>query len=490
MKISFRNLKLLLIILFFSSIACAQVTLPPFFNSNMVLQQGIPIPVWGWASPGEKVRVTFNDKTVTTKTGKDGEWKVTLQPMNYGGPYKMVVKGKNLLTIENILIGEVWVCSGQSNMEFNVSSANNAAAEIAASNYPEIRLFTVKKRIAQTPQDNLEEGDWRECSPVSSPKFSAVAYFFGRALYQKMKVPIGLINPSWGGTVAETWTSPDAIAKNPDFAIKLESLKKIDSTEFAINVKKEGKERLGPNNYPTLLFNGMINPIIPYGIKGVIWYQGEGNAGRAFQYRRVFSDMIKDWRAHWNQGDFPFLFVQLANFMKADSLPAESTWAELREAQSMTLSLPKTGMASAIDVGDAVDIHPKDKQTVGKRLALSALNVAYRQNIENQGPVYKEMKINGNRAEITFDHVSAGLKAKDKYGYLKGFTIAGSDHKFFWANAKITSSNKVEISAPEVAEPVAVRYGWANNPSDVNLYNSEGLPADPFRTDKWKGITE
>jgi sialate O-acetylesterase len=197
MKTSFRNLKLLFIILFFSSIARAQVTLPPFFNSNMVLQQGIPIPVWGWASPGEKVRVTFNNKTVTTKTGKDGKWKVTLQPMNYGGPYIMVVQGKNLRTIENILIGEVWVCSGQSNMEFNLSSANNAAAEIAASNYPEIRLFTVKKRIAQTPQDNLEEGDWRVCSPVSSPKFSAVAYFFGRALYQKLKVPIGLINPTW-----------------------------------------------------------------------------------------------------------------------------------------------------------------------------------------------------------------------------------------------------------------------------------------------------
>ena len=490
MKKTLRILQLLIILLFFSVIASAQVTLPPFFNCNMVLQQGIPIPVWGWASPGEKVSVTFNEKTVTTKTGKDGKWKVTLQPMNYGGPYKMVVKGKNLRTIENILIGEVWVCSGQSNMEFNLSSANNAVAEIAASNYPEIRLFTVKKRISQTPQENLEEGDWWECSPVSTPKFSAVAYFFGRALYQKLKVPIGLINTSWGGTVAETWTSPDAIAKNPDFAPKLENLKKMDITEFANNIKKEGKDRLGPNSYPTLLFNGMINPLIPYGIKGAIWYQGEGNAGRAFQYRRVFSDMIKDWRAHWDQSDFPFLFVQLANFMKADSLPVESTWAELREAQSMTLSLPKTGMASAIDVGDALDIHPKDKQTVGKRLALSALNVAYRQNIENQGPVYKEMKINGNRVEITFDHVSTGLKAKDKYGYVRGFTIAGNDHKFFWANAKITGSNKVEISAPEVAEPVAVRYGWANNPDDVNLYNSEGLPADPFRTDKWKGITE
>ena len=650
MKASFKNWSFLVILLFFSTIGGAQVTLPPFFNCNMVLQQGIPIPVWGWASPGEKVSVTFNNKTVTTKAGKDGKWKVSLQAMNYGGPYKMVIKGKNLRTIENILIGEVWICSGQSNMEFHLSSAINAEAEIAASNYPEIRLFTVKKRIAKTPQENLEEGDWWECSPVSSPNFSAVAYFFGRTLYQKLKVPIGLINTSWGGTVAETWMSPDAIAKNPDFAPMLENLKKIDLNEYGKSVEKELRDRLGeyattdqgtkdnqpvwaapelddkswktmpvpgfieknglqgvdgiiwfrknveldaaqagksatlelskindsdvtyvngvkvgetiqkaeakrsytipegvlktgknnitvrvedlggnggicgdakemkilvaaksipltgdwkykigvlkvntslgPNSYPTLLFNGMINPLVPYGIKGAIWYQGEGNAGRAFQYRRVFADLIKDWRVQWDQGDFPFLFVQLANFMKADSLPAESTWAELREAQSMTLSLPKTGMASAIDIGDAVDIHPKDKQTVGKRLALSALNVAYRQKVENMGPVYKKMKVNGNKVELTFDHVGTGLKVKDKYSYVKGFALAGKDHKFYWAKATITNSNTVDISAPEVPEPVAVRYGWANNPADVNLYNSEGLPADPFRTDKWKGVTE
>ncbi len=486
MKITIKSWKLFFVLLFVCSLSEAQVVLPPFFNCNMVLQQGIPIPVWGWASPGEKVSVTFNNKTVTTKTGKDGKWKITLPSMNYGGPYNMVVKGSNLRTIENILIGEVWVCSGQSNMEFNLSSAINAQAEIAASDYPEIRLFTVKRRMAQTPMENLEEGEWWQCSPVSSPKFSAVAYFFGRALYQKLKVPIGLINTSWGGTVAETWTSPEAIAKNPDFAAKLEDLKKIDLAEY----NKTNEKKLGPNSYPTLLFNGMINPLIPYGIKGAIWYQGEGNAGRAFQYRRVFSDMIKDWRAQWDQGDFPFLFVQLANFMKADSIPVESTWAELREAQSMTLALPKTGMASAIDVGNALDIHPKDKQTVGNRLALSALTVAYRQPIENLGPVYKEMKIIGNTVEITFDHTVLGLKAKDKYGYVKGFTLAGTDHKFYWAKAMITGTNTLVVSSPDVNVPVAVRYGWANNPDDVNLYNSKDLPADPFRTDKWKGITE
>lgn len=650
MKTMLQGWKMLALLLLMSSFAKSQVVLPPFFNCNMVLQQGIPIPVWGWASPGEKVSVTFNNKTVTTKADKTGKWKVSLQPMNYGGPYNMVVKGKNLRTIENILIGEVWVCSGQSNMEFSLASANNAEAEIANSNYPEIRLFTVKKRIAKTPEENLEEGEWWDCSPISSPRFSAVAYFFGRELYHKLKVPIGLINTSWGGTVAETWTSPETIAQNPDFAPMLENLKKVDLKEYAKSVEKEIRERLGelgttdqgmqndqpiwaapelddqnwktmplpgyieknglqgadgifwfrktvelseasagksatidlskindsdvtfvngvkvgdtqlkaeakrsyripegvlkagknvvvvrvediggsgglygdpaemriklesksiplagdwkykigmlkvnatlgPNSYPTLLYNGMISPLMPYGIKGAIWYQGEGNAGRAFQYRRVFSDMIKDWRKQWGQGDFPFLFVQLANFMPADTLPVESTWAELREAQTMALQLPNTGMASAIDVGDALDIHPKDKQTVGKRLALSALNVAYHRQVENYGPVYREMKVTGNKVEITFDHVGNGLKVKDKYGYVKGFSVAGADHKFHWAKAMLSGSNTVILGSAEVAAPVAVRYGWANNPEDVNLYNSENLPADPFRTDKWKGMTE
>lgn len=650
MKTTLFNWKVILFLLSFTNIAGAQVVLPPFFNCNMVLQQGIPIPVWGWASPGEKVSVTFNNKTVITKTGKDGKWRVSLQAMNYGGPYNMVVKGKNLRTIENILIGEVWVCSGQSNMEFNLSSALNAQAEIAASDYPEIRLFTVKKRIAQNPEENLEEGEWWQCSPISTPRFSAVAYFFGRSLYLKLKVPIGLINTSWGGTVAETWISPETISGDPDFAPVLENLKKVDLSEYSKSMEKELRDRyseystsdqgtkdnqplwaapemddhnwktmplpgfiennglqgvdgiiwfrknvvidatlagksatielskindsdvtyvngvkvgstelkaearrsytipagvlkaginnitvrvediggnggiygnandmsihaeagsislagdwkykigvlkinstLGPNSFPTLLYNGMINPLVPYGIKGAIWYQGESNAGRAFQYRHLFPELIQDWRKQWNQGNFPFLFVQLANFMPADSLPSESTWAELREAQSMTLSLLKTGMASAIDIGDAKDIHPKDKQTVGKRLALSALKIAYNQNVENLGPVYQDIKITGNKAEITFSHVAAGLMAKDKYGYVKGFTIAGADHKFVWAKATITGANTVLVSSPEVPVPVAVRYGWANNPNDANLYNSEGLPTDPFRTDKWKGITE
>ena len=628
----------------------AQVKLSPIFSDNMVLQQGMEIPVWGWATPGEKVTVTLAKGKASAKANKEGKWSLKLPSMNYGGPFTMTIKGKNLQTLENILIGEVWVCSGQSNMEFNMLSVKNSEAEIAASNYPDIRLFTVKRRISGTQQEHLEEGEWSKCSPTTIPRFSAVAYFFGRELNQKLKVPIGLINSSWGGTVAETWTSEQMIGQNPDFANQLAQLKKVNLDDYAKSIEKEVRDRVGetstvdlgmkddqpvwanpefndsawktmelpgyiesnglqgvdgiiwfrkeieltpaeasqkttlylakvndsdntfingklvgstkmqaeksriyeipagllksgknnltvqmedvggmggiygnpntlnqqcgertislvgnwkykvglvkfntvlsPNSYPTLLYNGMIHALVPYGIRGAIWYQGEGNAGRAKQYQRVFPDLIKDWRNHWNQGDFPFFFVQLANFMKADSLPKESDWAELREAQSMTLALPNTGMAVTTDVGEALDIHPKDKQTVGKRLALSALKVAFKQDIIYSGPVYKSMSVLGDKVTLTFAETGEGLKINDKYGYLKGFAISGEDHKFYWGNAKMTGKNTIEVSSTEVKNPLAVRYGWGNNPDDANLYNSADLPASPFRTDTWKGITE
>ena len=247
---------------------------------------------------------------------------------------------------------------------------------------------------------------------------------------------------------------------------------------------------LSPNSYPTLLYNAMIHPLVPFAIKGAIWYQGESNAERAKQYRRVFPDLIKDWRAHWNQGDFPFLFVQLANFKKQDSIPVESDWAELREAQTMTLALPNTGMAVTTDVGEALDIHPKNKQTVGLRLALAGLKVAYQKDIVYTGPVYQSMNVEGNKVTLTFDQIGSGIKIKDKYGYLKGFAIAGEDHQFHWATGKITGVNTLQISSSEVQYPVAVRYAWSNNPEDANLYNSADLPASSFRTDSWKGITQ
>lgn len=480
MKINAFKTFALFFLLFLSFAGMSQVVLPPFFNCNMVLQQGIEIPVWGWASPGEKVTVTFEKNTVSIRTGKNGKWRVNLPKMDYGGPYKMTVKGKNFRTIENIMIGEVWVCSGQSNMEFKVKSAKNAEAEIASANYPDIRSFTVAKRVSKEPQEKLEEGEWWICSPGTVSDFSAVGYFFGRNLYEHLKVPIGLIHTSWGGTVAETWTSPETIAKDPDFSEMLTKLKSVDMNA----------DKVGPNAYPTLLYNGMLNPIIPYGIRGAIWYQGESNASRAQQYKRVFPNMIKDWRIKWNQGNFPFLFVQLANFKKPVAEPSESEWAELREAQTQTLQLENTGMANIIDVGDADNIHPTDKQTVGYRLSLAARKVAYGETLVYTGPTYKEMKIDKNKIYITFDQVGKGLKVIDKYGYINGFTIATKDGDFKWAKATAVNENTVMVTSDAIENPAAVRYGWADNPDDLNLYNVEGLPANPFRTDSRPGKTK
>ncbi len=651
MKTKFKLFPLLIIFIFCIFDSKAEVKLPRIFSSNMVLQQGIENPVWGWADKGEQITVTFNDKTVRTKTSKEGKWSVKLPVQEYGGPYTLTVKGKNTVVFDNILIGEVWVCSGQSNMEFHVEQSINAENEIAAANFPKIRLFTVPKTVAQFPNDDISNGEWEECSPETVPDFSAVGYFFGRDIFQELNVPIGLIHTSWGGTVAETWSSAETISKDPDLKEKLTELQQMDlskykeekmaqikkilggevpdkdlglengkavwaATDFndsnwktiktpiyweqqgytdidgigwyrkeiilneaqsnanatlhlgkiddsditfvngieigktnaynkervyeidskilkagkniiAVRVDdtggnggiygdtKEqyltvGKEKMdisgnwkfkiskatvgtlniGPNSYPTLLFNGMINPILPYGIKGAIWYQGESNADRAKQYQRVFPDMIKDWRTHWNQGDFPFIFVSLANFNPPVETPGESNWAELREAQTKTLSLPNTGMALAIDIGEANDIHPKNKQDVGKRLALNALKIAYNKDIVYSGPMYKSVEFKDGKAFITFSETGSGLKAKDKYGYLKGFTIAGTDKKFKWAKAEIIDNKTVVVYSDEVKDPKSVRYGWANNPDDVNLYNEEGLPANPFRTDEWPGITK
>ncbi len=480
MQINYLKIYALFFLLMLSAAGMAEVTLPLFFNNNMVLQQGITIPVWGWAKPGEKVTVTLDKNVVSTRTAKTGKWRVNLPKMNYGGPYVLTIKGKNLVTIENVLIGEVWVCSGQSNMEFKVSTTKNAEAEIAAANYPDIRLFTVKKRVSQLPQDKLDEGSWSLCSPQTVPGFSAVGYFFGRNLYENLKVPIGLIHTSWGGTVAETWTSAETISTDPDFSELLQKLKTVDMATA----------KVAPNNYPTLLYNGMVNPLVPYAIKGVIWYQGESNASRAQQYKRVFSNMIKDWRTKWNQGNFPFLFVQLANYKKPVTVPSNSEWAELRETQTQTLQLENTGMATIIDAGMADNIHPTDKQVVGYRLSLAARKVAYGESLVYTGPTYREKKIDGNKIYVTFDNVGKGLKVNNLYGYVNGFSIAADNGEFKWAKASVVNQNTIVVSSESVEKPSDVRYGWADNPDDLNLYNAENLPANPFRTDKRPGITK
>jgi sialate O-acetylesterase len=635
--------------------ASANVSLPKIFSNNMVLQRNQPIPVWGWAAPKEKITVLLDKQSKTTLADKDGKWMLKLDQEKEGGPFELTVKGKNSISITNVLIGEVWLCSGQSNMEMPIAGwgkINNYQQEMAAADYPQIRQFLVTKAIGSTPTNDVAGGDWKSCSPATAGDFTAVGYFFARALYRQLHVPIGLINSSWGGTMVETWISRGAFEKSEEFKsmianMSLENLEeqmkqktaalqkrveelqggydshvstehwkeenfddshwpkmklpglwenqkmglenldglvwfrrtiivddvdagkpaviepgKIDDSDetFVNGVKvgetknkyndnrsysigagilKAGKNVIavrvedtgggggifgnasdmklsigsksqpldgdwsfyvesiyagsnstGPNSFPTLLYNAMIHPLIPFGIKGAIWYQGESNAGRSYEYRKSFPLMISDWRQHWGEGDFPFYFVQLSSFDDhgGDS-HVGSGWAELREAQTMTLSLPNTGMAVTTDIGEPHDIHPKNKQEVGRRLAAIALSNVYAQPGEFSGPIYASMKTDGNKVILSFTHIGSGLSIKDKYGYLKGFEIAGADKQFHWAKAYISGDDVIVLS-DEVASPVAVHYGWADDAMEANLFNKEGFPASPFRTDHWKGITE
>ena len=490
----------------------ADVKLPSVIGNNMVLQQDAEVPIWGWAYPNEEVTVQFNGQSVTTTACSEGYWMVYLEPMSAGGSYTMTISGKNTIKLKNILLGEVWAASGQSNKWWPVNRSKDAETETANADYPNIRLFTVPQVIADEPLENCG-GEWVECSPEVIEEFSAVAYFFGRSLYKSMNVPVGIIHTSWGWTKAESWTSREFLMSSSDFEpildryaeavdayprAKKEYDEKIAAWEKeAEKLRAEGKRvprkpghplgPLGPNHLwsPVKLFNGMIAPVIPYAIKGAIWYQGESNVERAFQYRSLFPAMIKSWRYSWNQGSFPFLFVQLANFGETADKPEESQWAELREAQLRTLSMRNTGMAVTIDIGAADDIHPKNKQDVGYRLSLAARAIAYGEDIVYSGPVYRSMMIEGNKIRINFDHIGGGLAAKGEE--LKGFAIAGKDRKFVWAKAEI-KGDKVIVWSPTISNPTAVRYGWGKNPV-CNLYNKEGLPASPFRTDSWPGIT-
>jgi sialate O-acetylesterase len=515
MTTSVRTVSLILMFivgLVLSTPAYADIRLPAVIGDNMVLQGGDTVPFWGWADPNEEIEIRLSWSAVRPQiqADEDGKWMFRMAAPDFGGPYQMTFRGKNAITVKNILVGEVWVCSGQSNMAMQVRSAANAEQEIAAADYPKIRLFTVNRTVADTPQPDCQ-GSWVECSPETVPGFSAVGYYFGRRLYKDLDLPIGLIHTSWGGTPAEAWASGAALKDNPEFAPILkryedavshypqamvqykENLQKWE--EDAKKAKAEGKAAprrpsspYGPGHphSPSGLYNAMIAPLIPYAIRGAIWYQGESNAGRAYQYRELFPAMIKSWWDTWGQNDFPFLFVQLANFMKVEDEPGDSAWAELREAQTMTLDLPNTGMAVIIDIGEADDIHPKDKQDVGERLALWALAKTYFKDIVYSGPLYSFMNIRGNEIVLNFKYVDGGLVAKGGEP-LKGFAIAGEDHKFVWADAKIEGETIV-VSSDKVAKPVAVRYAWANNPV-CNLYNQAGLPASPFRTDGWAGVT-
>lgn len=638
--------KLITLLFALSLCANANVKMPLLFSDGMVLQRNKPISVWGWADSGEKIEVAFNKQIQRTKADKNGKWLLYLKPEKAGGPFKMTIKGKNSITIENVLVGEVWICSGQSNMEWTVGQAQNADYEISQADNPWIRQFLVDKDLNSTPKEELKAGSWKESSKKNTGAFTAVGYFFAKKVYNELKIPIGIINASWGGTCSETWTSREAFEKSPEFSsmiadlpkgtmdsflknkldaltVKIEALQKskitsnsesqcktasfddsawpeihapqlwnqqlgsLDGTvwmrkSFIISKEDASKEALlelgkiddedlsyvngievgkntqwdkkriykipagtlkegintvavrvtdysggggifgdeadlkltvgttivplagkwkfqvteiktdlSPNSYPSLLYNAMINPLVPYSFQGVLWYQGEANATRAEQYKKAFPLLINDWRTKWNQGDFPFFFVQLSSFNEfGGNSSVGSYWAELREGQAFTLnSVANTGMSVTADIGEPKDIHPKNKQDVGYRLAAIALNKVYGEGNVFSGPAYKSMETKGDQVLLTFDNAESGLTVHDKYQYIKGFEIAGSDHVFHYAKAQIKGSQLL-VWSDQVKNPQAVRYGWADDASDCNLYNAENFPAIPFRTDDWNTISK
>ncbi len=643
--------KLFLLVVLISSISInAQVTLPKIFADNMVLQRNTLIPVWGTAKANEEIEVRFDKQIKNTKADKNGKWIIRLDNETAGGPYNLTIKASNTIDIKNVLVGEVWLCSGQSNMEMPVGkpkewSVNNFEKETAAANYPMIRHIKIDKLVNTLPQNNVNSSEsWQVCDSTTVGGFTAAGYFFAKNIYNELKIPIGLINASWGGTNIETWISREGFESSDEFKemiagmpkVSLDSIVKLkingfdkriealqgkkinteaastynelgfndskwpelnqpelwekqslgefdgvvwlrksitlspdDSKKEAIlelstvddddvtyingvkvgsmigwnlerkytipvGILKEGtnviavrvndngggggiygneanlkltigttiiplsgkwkfqvesiKKTTNENSFPSLCYNAMINPLIPYAFQGVLWYQGESNAGRAYQYRTTFPLLINDWRQKWNK-NFPFYFVQLATFRTTGNSNEGCDWAELQEAQTLTLKVPNTGMAVTTDIGNPNDIHPTNKQDVGKRLAALALNNTYNIPMVCSGPMYKSMEIKDSQIIVSFNDIGGGLFTLDKYGYIKGFEIAGEDQVFHYAKAFIRD-NKVVVSSEEVSNPIAVHFSWIGDASESNLFNKEGFPAVPFRTDEWKTVTK
>jgi sialate O-acetylesterase len=482
----------------FCQTARAELRAAPIFSDNMVLQRGAPVAIWGWADDGEKVTVNFRGRTVTT-TANNLAWELKLPTMKAGGPDTLTIRsGARTLQFTNVLVGEVWLCSGQSNMEWPLKATFEPQQHIASATNSQIRLLKVPKKRLASPT-TLLEANWTTLSPESVENFSAVAYYFGRDLQKALGVPVGLIGTYWGGTPAEAWTSRQGLEADTRYRIRTvdepeaahanwrKAMYKFEEERDAAAAEGKAFNKRAPWEpwRGGELFNGMIAPLVPYTVKGAIWYQGENNAPNAARYRDIFPNMIRDWRRQWND-DLTFLCVQLAPFKAVQAEPGESDWAELREAQLLaTKKLPKVGMAVITDVGDEKDIHPQRKEPVGQRLALAARAITYGHKVEYSGPLYKAMEVKEGKAVLSFSHVGGGLVAKD--GPLKGFAIAGEDRKFVWADAQIVG-DKVVVSSPKVSQPVAVRYGWADCPV-VNLWNKAGLPASPFRTDDFPMIT-
>lgn len=623
----------------------AKLRLPALFSDNMVFQRNVPVPVWGWADANEKIEIRFHDQVKTTKADKSGKWMLRLDPEMAGGPFEMTIKGKSSLVISNILVGEVWICSGQSNMEWSVGQAMNAKQEMARAGNPFIRHIKIGKTISSLPKSDFENGHWSLCDSSTVADFTAIGYFFARDIYKELKVPIGLINASWGGTNIETWISREGFESSDEFRemiagmprmdldsltrlkvkgseLRIETLQgtrmqdltpglfmntsfddskwpelkqpqlweeqsigeldgvvwlrktmvlpsldfskeallelaKIDDNDityvngvkigntnqwdadrkYAVpaGVFKEGKNVIAvrvvdngggggiygdtaamklslgdysaslagnwkfqvesvkkttnENSLPSLCYNAMISPLIPFAFRGVLWYQGESNASRSYQYRKAFPLLINDWRGKWKNPQMPFYFVQLATFATTGDSNEGCGWAELREAQTLTLQVPNTGMCVTTDIGHPRDIHPTNKQEVGRRLAALAFNNIYDKPMVSQGPSFRSMEIKGNQVILSFDHTGGGLVTPDKYGYIKGFEIAGKDQVFRYARAHI-SGNTVILTCDSVENPIAVHFGWIGDAGECNLFNKEGFPAVPFRTDEWKTVTK
>ena len=485
----------------------AQVKLPALVSDNMVLQQNAKVNLWGWASPDEKISIQLGWQNAPVEVSADsaGNWKVGVAtPQGSEKSYSITINAVNKIVLNNILIGEVWICSGQSNMYFPVgkedgtwkTGVKNYEEEIVKANFPNIRLFTVLTNASQKPLFDVA-GRWDACSSETIKTFSAVAYFYGRELYQKLKIPIGLISTSWGGTKAEAWTSQNVLEENPGFLTILEEDAKNEKAyqekleTYYLNLRNEKqannisktelkKPKKEANKTSYVLYNAMLHPLINYTMKGVIWYQGESNSGKAKLYQTLFPAMVKNWRNDWKQGDFPFYYVQIT--------PHKGQTPEIREAQLVSLKkIANTGMVVTTDVGDATNIHPIDKQTVGYRLALVARAKTYGEDkLVYSGPIYNHLRIKKNRIQLFFDHVDSGFKKPSED--LKEFEVAGEDKIFYPAKAKIDGKT-ILVSSDKVKKPLAVRFAWKPVP-EPNLFNAENLPASPFRTDDWINETQ
>lgn len=498
--------------------AWADVKLPHVISSGMVLQRDLEVPIWGWADPGEEVTVSVSDQKATATTDTSGKWMVKLRPLTTGGPYVITVAGRNTIELKDVLVGEVWLCSGQSNMEMGIRSATNGDQEIAAANFPQIRLFFQNQKVAAEPQNDVD-ATWRPCTPDNlgsggffNVGFSAVGYFFGRELHRELKVPVGLIQAAWGGTRIEPWIPPVGFeafeslhpiletVRGATPAFKVAIKKALSDIEAWLPGAKQAasadqpvppppawpKHLLEDSNQPTGIYNGMIHPIVPFAIRGVLWYQGESNVPDGMAYLDKMKALIGGWRKIWNQGDFPFYYVQIAPFDANKSIfriYADEQVPRLWEAQTAALAIPNTGMAVTNDIGDLLDIHPKNKLDVAKRLLLWALAKTYgRTEIVYSGPLYKSMKIESDKIRISFDHIGGGLVSRDNKP-LNWFWIAGEDRKFVEARAQV-DGQQVLVWSESVPKPVAVRYAWSMA-AQPNLMNKEGLPASGFRTDNW-----